>query len=387
MVSAFADDTATDSTETTTDVTSDIESQLEEPVEWLQQVFQTLTGNTAVSTLLTATLVIACTAVLAHICTVLIKRLMDKEILKISNTSVLVNISRATIWVLGISVVLSSCFGINVTAIVTALGIGGIAVSLGAQDTIANLIGGVTVSILGVVKPGDYVTVGSCTGIVQDVTWRHTAIRDFTGTTYLIPNKSINTSTLAILPPSRKIKVPVYYTANPGKDLEELKKNMLIAIKNEVGKVAHVDKDPVFRFSAVTDYSFEGTVIIWVSSQPAFDIFDVQDAIVRAAAPFARAEGMRADLKRRPITRGTVKPVEGHQELVSADASMADEMLSEADFIKKPAGQGAGTAASTASGTAGAQASAPADDTPPQGTGQGAGDDRTTESQEPSQVQ
>lgn len=46
----------------------------------------------------------------------------------------------------GGSVMLSTCFGIDVSAAITALGIGGIAISLGFQDTISNLIGGVQVS-------------------------------------------------------------------------------------------------------------------------------------------------------------------------------------------------------------------------------------------------
>ena len=50
---------------------------------------------------------------------------------------------------------LSTCYGVDVSAAITALGIGGIAISLGFQDTIANLIGGLQVSLLRIIKPGD----------------------------------------------------------------------------------------------------------------------------------------------------------------------------------------------------------------------------------------
>ena len=44
-----------------------------------------------------------------------------------------------------------------------ALGIGGIAISLGFQDTLSNLIGGLQVSLLRIIKPGDNIEVGSST--------------------------------------------------------------------------------------------------------------------------------------------------------------------------------------------------------------------------------
>ena len=322
---AFADDA----------VTNTLEQELIGPAQWLEHIFETLTNNTALSLFLTAVVALVFTAVLAHLVTKLVNILMEKEVLHIANTSLMVNILRVVIWAIGVAVVLSTCFGIDVTAWITALGIGGIALSLGLQDTISNLIGGLQVSVLGIVKPGDYVDVGGKCGIVEDVSWRHTTVRDFSGVTYVIPNKVMNTSTVSILPPSRKVKVTVSFSENPGKDLEELKRNMLIAVKNEVSKVAAVDKDPVFRFSTITEFSFQGTVIIWVNTLPTFDIFEVQDAIVRACAPYCRAKEMSKELVARPRTRGALKKEEGYEELVSAEASMADELMAEEDFMWK----------------------------------------------------
>ena len=322
-------------------ITSSIEQEITTPAEWLEKLFMMLTDNAPLSLFLTGVVALLFTAVLAHLVTKLIHSLMKHDVLHVSNTSLMVNILRVVIWAIGIAVVLSTCFGIDVTAWVTALGIGGIALSLGLQDTISNLIGGLQVSVLGIVKPGDYVEVGSKSGIVEDVTWRHTTIRDFSGSVYIIPNKTINTSTVSILPPSRKVKVEVNFNNNLGRDLEELKRYMLIAVKNEVSQVAAVEKDPVFRFDAVTEYAFRGYVIIWVHTLPTFDIFEVKDAIVRACAPYARASQMTKELQVRPKTKGALQKAEGYEELVSADANMADELISEADFVRQPGGKAA----------------------------------------------
>lgn len=56
------------------------------------------------------------------------------------------------------------------TGFVAALGIGGIAISLGFKDTISNLISGVQVSALKIMVPGDHVMIGTHTGIVIDTT-------------------------------------------------------------------------------------------------------------------------------------------------------------------------------------------------------------------------
>ena len=64
------------------------------------------------------------------------------------------------------------------TTLFTALGIGGLAVSLGLKDTIANVIGGFGLMLGRVIQPGDYVKVAGITGTVKDINWRQTIVRE-----------------------------------------------------------------------------------------------------------------------------------------------------------------------------------------------------------------
>ncbi len=66
---------------------------------------------------------------------------LNRDSNPLPSSSIIINIGRGVIWATGISLILDACFGINANAIVAALGVGGIAVSLGFQDTLANLIG------------------------------------------------------------------------------------------------------------------------------------------------------------------------------------------------------------------------------------------------------
>lgn len=110
---------------------------------------------------------------------------------------------RIIVWVIGICCVLSMCFNVNISAMVTGLGVVGIAVSLGFQDTLSNLIGGLTVSVSRTVEPGDNIRMGpsGVTGVVQDVTWRYTSIKDSSGTITNIPNSLMTSTAVCKLSP------------------------------------------------------------------------------------------------------------------------------------------------------------------------------------------
>ena len=116
---------------------------------------------------------------------------------------------------------LSTCFRVDVSAAITALGIGGIAISLGFQDTLSNLIGGLQVSLLRIIKPGDNIEVGSSTGVVKDITWRHTTIRNGAGEEVLIPNSIISKTALTHLPPTNQVSLAIVVTTE-GQHLDEV---------------------------------------------------------------------------------------------------------------------------------------------------------------------
>ncbi|WP_347304326.1 mechanosensitive ion channel family protein [Croceibacterium sp. TMG7-5b_MA50] len=83
-------------------------------------------------------------------------------------------------------------FGIDVTTGIAALGIGGIALALGAQKTVENLVGSVTVIVDKPAQVGDFVKVGSVIGTVEDVGIRSTRIRTNDRTVVTIPNGDLS---------------------------------------------------------------------------------------------------------------------------------------------------------------------------------------------------
>jgi len=145
-----------------------------------------------VITAITVIAIIAATALVSVLVTKFLKRVLMREDSLLSSSSIFVNIARAVVWIVGLSIILDSCFGVNASAIIAALGVGGIALSLGLQDTIANLVGGLQVSLTKLVQPGDKIRVGADEGTVTDITWRHVTLQNENNEEVIIPNAVVN---------------------------------------------------------------------------------------------------------------------------------------------------------------------------------------------------
>lgn len=77
---------------------------------------------------------------------------------------------------------------VDVAALVAGLGIGGLAVALAAQDTIKNLLGGITVLADRPFQVGDWIVVGDVEGTVEKIGFRSTRVRTFRGSLVSVPN-------------------------------------------------------------------------------------------------------------------------------------------------------------------------------------------------------
>ena len=78
--------------------------------------------------------------------------------------------------------------GFSVTALLTGLGVGGIAVGLAAQKSIENLIGAITLYVSQPVSIGDFCRVGNTLGVVEEIGLRATMLRTLDRTIVTIPN-------------------------------------------------------------------------------------------------------------------------------------------------------------------------------------------------------
>ncbi|MFD0702819.1 mechanosensitive ion channel protein MscS [Slackia equolifaciens] len=248
--------------------------------ELIQQVIA-IASNEWVRNIFWAVVLAVATAVVSHLVKKALKALLNRDDVPLPSSSIIINIARAIIWVIGGSIILDSCFGINPNAVITALGVGGIAVSLGFQDTLSNLIGGIQMTFMKIVEPGDNIEVGGDIGVVQDVTWRHTTIRTKAGELVVIPNSVISKNALVKLPPATQLKVPFAVT-NSNRSMDEIAEALASTSKAAAEEVSPVTQDPQVFFSEITEYGFKGSIIMRI--EDADKTGSVTDAVVRAIA-------------------------------------------------------------------------------------------------------
>jgi len=238
--------------------------------------------------------------VLTCLCSYFVKKFIGKLIERFKDTlptTIFINMGRVVVWSIGISILLSACFDINPSGIVTALGVGGIALSLGLQDTISNIISGLQLSTVGVMKIGDHVMVNNLEGIVEDMTWRQTVIRGFAGEQYIVPNSVINTSALSILPPVRKIKVAIslpYEALNryfeKGIETDQVARligrrvTQVLTLPAPNGMALELQDEVQVILKATLEYAIKGFVIVWLEEGVVFKKDAVENTIVTAVS-------------------------------------------------------------------------------------------------------
>ena len=116
----------------------------------------------------------------------------------VGGTTLVRYISTTLLVLIGV-VAVRALFGISVVPMFTALGVGGLAVALAFQDTLANVFSGVNLTLARQIRVGDYIEIGEAgelEGFVADVGWRATTLRTLTGTQIFIPNKKLAESVM-----------------------------------------------------------------------------------------------------------------------------------------------------------------------------------------------
>jgi len=148
--------------------------------------------------------------------------------------SILRSITRYVIYFLAIMSVLET-MGIPVKALITAAGIGGLAIGFGAQNLVRDVITGFFILFEDQFTVGDYVEVGDKSGIVEEMALRVTKIRDFNGDLHIIPNGAISQVTNRCRGNMRAlVEIGIAYEENIDRALNVLRKaSEEIAKENE----------------------------------------------------------------------------------------------------------------------------------------------------------
>ena len=182
--------------------------------------------------------------------------------------TLVVNLAKAAVGVMGAFIILQN-LGIQITPLITALGIGGLAVALALQDTLGNLFAGVQIILSRMVRPRDYVRLSTGEeGFVSDVRARHTTIETFPdGNLVTVPNSVLASSIVKNFTfPNQALWVSIDVGVSYSSDLDHVEDVTTDVARKVLAEVAGAVKDqaPIMVYKAFGSSSIDFEVRLMV---------------------------------------------------------------------------------------------------------------------------
>jgi small-conductance mechanosensitive channel len=258
--------------------------------------------------ILTAAIIVSVTFTIASVIGSVIARAGERRAVGGPVTGLAQTAARVGILLVG-ALVLLDALGIKITPILTALGVGGLAVALALQDSLGNLFAGMHLLADKPIRVGDYVKLGdNVEGYVLDVGWRSTRLRMLQNNEVVIPNSKVAQSVIINydLPESRMalvMKVSVAYSA----DLDLVESALVDEATQAAAQIPGLLADPkplVRLIPGFGDWSLDLTLICHVASF--VDQYLVQHELRKRILRRFRAEGIEIPFPTRTVeTRAT----------------------------------------------------------------------------------
>jgi MscS family membrane protein len=154
--------------------------------------------------------------------------------------------------------------GIDVTAAIASLSIGGLAVGLAAQDTLANLFGAVAVFVDKPFRIGDRIQLDQVDGTVESIGLRSTRVRNLNGHLITVPNKTMGNATITNI--SRRPNIKTEMNIGITYDTPAEKVRRALKILEEVYRGHAMTSDLILSFNKFADSSLNILVVHWWNS-------------------------------------------------------------------------------------------------------------------------
>ena len=127
----------------------------------------------------------------------LVRKIQQRRNDKQDNSTLIfiLRLVRISIYIIAAFIVIT-ILGFNLNGLIAGLGVGGVIVTLAAQDTAQNLFGGLVIFLDKPFAVGDWIEVSTFEGTVEDITFRSTRVRTFENSVVNIPNSVISNSSI-----------------------------------------------------------------------------------------------------------------------------------------------------------------------------------------------
>jgi small-conductance mechanosensitive channel len=211
--------------------------------------------------------VLSVTLFLARLAGWLIRAYLSKDTVAAPSGSIFVNLTLMLIWAVGVTFMLGA-LNVQIGPLVASLGVVGLAVSLGLQDTLANFFSGLQITMSRQIQPGDYIRLSTAEeGTVADVTWRNTTMRAPSNDLVIVPNSVIARGQITNFTANDEEHTAVVpFSVKYGSDLEDVKATALAVacgVRDDTDGTVK-EFEPTCRFRAFSPEGVSAAVTIRV---------------------------------------------------------------------------------------------------------------------------
>lgn len=258
------------------------------------------------SYILFTVIILTITRVIARTINGMVDMQIERSQQSMPKTTLLNAILNGIIYAMGILVVLQY-YGISIAPILTALGVGGMAVALALQETLANIFSGLHLILSKQLRLGDYIHLSSGEeGRVTDITWRFTTIVPVgEGNMVVIPNQKIASSIITNYSMPRhdiiiKIPVGVAYDSDLQK-VEDVTLDVARQVLTDLDEKLDDERQPSVRFFNFGDSSIDFNVLLHSAN---FDSqFRLKHEFIKALTARFRQEGIEIPFPIRTVIK------------------------------------------------------------------------------------
>lgn len=153
----------------------------------------------------------------------------------IATSSIANTLISVGVWITAAAFILQTA-QIEITPLLTAMGVGGIAIALGLQDTLSSIFSGISMIASRKIEIGNYIQIGTDQkGTVEDINWRYTILRDTGGKEIIVPNATLSKAVITNQLPHREDPlISIQYTVDQKTNLEAMEKAIINAANDYI---------------------------------------------------------------------------------------------------------------------------------------------------------
>lgn len=248
-------------------------------------------------------LIISVTIAVSNLSGKILRSCLHQTDLPVPTTGLAYGVMKGVIITTGILICLS-VMGLSIAPLLTALGVGGLAVALALQDTLANLFAGMHILLEKSVRIGDFVKLeNGQEGYVQDITWRTTRIRMLPNNMVVIPNSKLAQSVVTnYCLPEKQMMLFVAVGVSYASDIDFVETILVEEASRAAADVPGLlaEPQPYARFSpGFRDSSLDFTIVCQV--EEFVDQFLAQHTIRKRVFKRFKLEGIEIPFPQRTV--------------------------------------------------------------------------------------